>query len=231
MEPSLVGPVRLPVNVATSLADQLEEAIVTGGIVPGTPLLQLELAAEFGVSRVPVRDALAILEKRHLAVRVPRRGVVVRPVSRRSVTEVFAANRLIETELTRLAAARITDAELAELRRIIDVQRAASVGRDVSAARDADRAFHGVIWHAARQDVLEELMDAVWRRALQARAVGHRAEGWIDRSIARHERILGALTARDAERAVHHIVGASMSAEDEILARLDAVDAPALGAT
>jgi DNA-binding GntR family transcriptional regulator len=222
MEAAWPDTARLPVNVATSLADRLEEAIVTGGLAPGTPLLQLELAAEFGVSRVPVRDALAILERRHLAVRVPRRGVVVRPVTRRSVQEVYSVTRLMEGELTRLAAVRITDAQLDELRRIVGVQRAASAAQDIEAARDADRAFHGAIWRAADHEMLAELMDNVWRRAMQARAVAHRTAGWIERSIVRHELVLGALAAHDPERAVHHAAGAFIAAEDEILAHLDA---------
>src|SRR5690349_14068604 len=102
----------LPPNVATFVADRLEEQILDGKRAPGSPLLQLDLVAEFGVSRVPVRDALALLEQRHLAVRVPRKGVIVRPVTRQSVRDVFASRRLIEAEIARLAVGRVEEADL-----------------------------------------------------------------------------------------------------------------------
>ena len=113
-----------PPGVATHIADTLEEAILSGRLAPGTALLQLDLAAHFGVSRVPVRDALAILEQRQLAVRVPRRGVMVRPITPEGVRAVFAARRLLEAAVTRLAAERLTPADLAELERVLVAQRA-----------------------------------------------------------------------------------------------------------
>ncbi|HEX2035651.1 MAG TPA: GntR family transcriptional regulator [Chloroflexota bacterium] len=209
----------LPPNVATFVADRLEEEILDGRRAPGSPLLQLDLVAEFGVSRVPVRDALALLEQRHLAVRLPRKGVIVRPVTPRSVRAVFAARRLLEAEITRLAVHAITDGDLATLEAIVERQRAAG---DLRAVRAADRDFHATIWRACGNEVLEELVETVWRRALQARSVGHRTPGWSEKSLARHERIVQALRRRDAQAAVAAAVDAVDGAEAEILAQLGA---------
>jgi DNA-binding GntR family transcriptional regulator len=213
----------LPPSVAVFVADALEEQILNGQRVPGAPLHQLDLAAEFGVSRVPVRDALAVLEQRHLAVRVPRKGVIVRPISAESVRQVFAARRLLEAEITRLAAARITPEELDALEAVMGHQRTASAAHDLSALRSTDREFHAVIWRASGNEVLEELIRTVWLRALQARSVGHRVPGWGEKSIDRHVRIVDALRRRDAQDAIDASLGAVDAAEREILEQIAAV--------
>ena len=217
----------LPPNVATFVADRLEDQILDGRRAPGSPLLQLDLVEEFGVSRMPVRDALALLEQRHLAVRVPRKGVIVRPVSPRSVRALFAARRLLEREITRLAVEGITEDDVAALATIVDRQRAAGAAGDLKAVRAADRDFHATIWHACGNEVLEELVETVWRRALQARSVGHKTPGWSEKSLARHERIVHALWRRDAEAAIAAVRDAVDSAEAEILVQLASQGDPA----
>jgi len=61
-------------NVAQFIAQKLEEMILIGTLAPGQHLVQTDIATQFGVSRLPVRDALRILEKRELAVTKPRHG-------------------------------------------------------------------------------------------------------------------------------------------------------------
>jgi DNA-binding GntR family transcriptional regulator len=213
--------VQLPQSVALFVADQVEAQILGGQRPPGAPLHQLDLAAEFGVSRVPVRDALAVLEQRHLAVRVPRKGVIVRPVTAQGVRSIFAARRLLEAEITRLAAERIGPEELAKLDEVVAEQRAASRARDLAALRATDREFHAVLWRACGNDVLEELVRTVWLRALAARAVGHRVPGWGEKSIERHKRIVDGLKRRDTRAAVEAALGAVDAAEAEILVQLE----------
>ena len=216
---------QLPQSVALFVADQLEAQILGGQRAPGAPLHQLDLAAEFGVSRVPVRDALAVLQQRHLAVRVPRKGVIVRPVTADGVRSLFAARRLLEAEITRLAAERIAPDELAALDGILAGQRAASRAHDLAALRATDREFHSLIWRACGNDVLEELVRTVWLRALAARAVGHRVPGWGEKSIERHERIYDALKRRDSRAATDAALAAVDAAEAEILSQLEGVPA------
>jgi DNA-binding GntR family transcriptional regulator len=211
--------------VATFVADSLEQSILNGQIAPGTPLLQLDLAGAFGVSRVPVRDALAILEQRDLAVRVPRKGVIGRPITAQSVRDVSAVRRLLEAEAVRLAGPRLTLAALARLEETVDAQRRAVAANDQSAARHADHDFHSVIWQECGNEVLHDLLASVWRRALQARSYGQRSPGWGERFVARHERILAALRQGDAAHAVAAAMAAVDAAEAETLAQLPAPQA------
>jgi DNA-binding GntR family transcriptional regulator len=210
----------LPPTVAAFVADALEEDILAGRIAPGAPLHQLDLAAAFGVSRVPVREALHMLLERQLAVRVPRKGVIARPITVQGVRDVFAARRILDAEATRLATARMGPAEIASLEAIIERQRMAARAHDLAVSLATDRTFHATIWGACGNDVLAGLLAALWRMARQAHSVGWRAPDWPDRSIARHERIVAGLRAGDADEAVRRTLAAIDASERDILTRL-----------
>jgi DNA-binding GntR family transcriptional regulator len=151
---------------------------------------------------------------------MPRKGVIARPITLQSVRDVFAARRVLDSEATRLAAARIGPAEIAALERIIERQREAARTRDLTTALAADRSFHAAIWDACGNDVLVGLLAAVWRMARQAHSFGWRAPSWPDRSIARHEQIVAGLRTGNAEEAVRSTLAAIDASERDILARL-----------
>jgi DNA-binding GntR family transcriptional regulator len=75
-------------SLSTAIADRLAEMIHAGALKPGEHLVQTGLAERFGVSRVAVRDALAQLRQRGLAVNVPRKGTIVRPLSCKTVRDL-----------------------------------------------------------------------------------------------------------------------------------------------
>jgi DNA-binding GntR family transcriptional regulator len=212
----------LPPTVATFVADSLEEDILAGRIAPGTPLHQLDLAAAFGVSRVPVREALHMLTERQLAVRVPRKGVIARPITVQSVRDVFAARRVLEAEVTRLAAGKIGAVDVEQLEAIMERQRAAARAQDLSASLATDRAFHATIWRACGNDVLVELLSQVWRMTRQAHGVGWRVPSWSDRSISRHAHIVAALRTGNTGETVRSALAAIDAAEQEILIQVSA---------
>ncbi len=74
-------------NTAEVIAQSLKEMIYEAELKPGQPLIQERIAEMFQVSRVPVRDALQMLIRMGIAVNVPRRGVIVRPLSRTLLSE------------------------------------------------------------------------------------------------------------------------------------------------
>src|SRR5690554_3140508 len=83
-------------NVAQFIAGQLERMILDGTLAPGTRLIQTEIAEQYKVSRLPVRDAFRILEKKELVVALPRKGMEVRRVSAKEALELFELRWLLE---------------------------------------------------------------------------------------------------------------------------------------
>ena len=109
-------------NLSDVIADRLGELIQTGSLRPGEHLVQTVLAEKFGVSRVAVRDALQELKRRGLAVNGPMKGTIVRPVSYKTIYDLFAVRRVIESLAIREACANMTKEGLNQIGTIINEQ-------------------------------------------------------------------------------------------------------------
>jgi DNA-binding GntR family transcriptional regulator len=138
------SPAAEPREVRSSLAEStyasLREDILTGRRRPETLLLEHELAAQYGVSKTPIREALRLLAQEGWVVVLPRKGYLVRPLRFEDVREIFALRQMIEPVLVVEAAKRGTPEQFDELERHVDDQQ--SAGDDVEAALAAAAAFH-----------------------------------------------------------------------------------------
>lgn len=210
-------------NVSGTIAEALAELIFSGKLRPGERLVQSRLAEEFGVSRVPVRDALHLLERRSLVVTRPRRGVVVRPVSRRGMHEIFAVRRILEPPAMEEVVANVTEEDLARLEEIVDLQARALQQGDVESALKQDQRFHDSINSHISNSLLREMIQIVWTRNRQVRSVMRSSERGRDigyRSVARHRQLLAAMRDRDVDRARAVLLETIDAAEGEILGEL-----------
>src|SRR3954449_6690629 len=102
-------------RLADTLRNQLEQDIVTGALRPGARLDEQSLAARFGVSRTPIREALIQLATAGLVTLQPRRGAFVTSLSLKEIIERFEVMAALEGACGTLAARRITDEERREL--------------------------------------------------------------------------------------------------------------------
>lgn len=103
---------RVKMTIADATTEELRGMIISGELPDGTPLRQEALAEELGVSRIPVREALARLEAEGLAASSPHKGYVVTALSRDEILELFELRSLLEPELIRAAIPRMTKADL-----------------------------------------------------------------------------------------------------------------------
>ncbi|MCV3766700.1 GntR family transcriptional regulator [Rhizobium sp. TRM95796] len=101
-----------PRTAADDIADHLREEILSGRLPGGALIRQDELAARYGVSRMPARDALRRLENEALIEIHPTRGAVVAPFDPDAIREIYALRALLETEALSLACPRLTEADL-----------------------------------------------------------------------------------------------------------------------
>ncbi len=102
-------------TVSAAIAEQLRDAVLAGAYASGEQLRQDALATMFGVSRIPVREALLQLEAEGLVQIVPHKGAVVTGLSRAEVDDVFELRALLEVRLLRRSAERLTAEDFAEL--------------------------------------------------------------------------------------------------------------------
>ena len=227
---------RLYQGVAQAIIDGIESGQYPGGTrLPG----ERELAEQFGVSRVTIREAEIALEAQGYIVVKTGSGVYVRKERERtgptlpnvSAFELTTARSVIEAEAAALAAVNISDAEIAELGRLIDGMAAADAARSKD-GEDLDQQFHLTIARATGNAAVEHLVVQLWRmrselpqvREIYAgvcdanattRAVEHRA---IFEALQRHDSGAARTAMRDH---FHRLFETMLSArEDAVLAEL-----------
>jgi DNA-binding GntR family transcriptional regulator len=180
---------------------ELRRAIGSGELKPGEQVLQDALAERFGVSRVPLREALKILEGEGQVTYRPHRGYFVAELDLDDLREVYRIRDLLETEAITTAVAKITEAELASIEHALqDVERA-SADRDLVAMTEANRRFHFGLIEAAHMPRLSRLVRILWDATDVYRAVYYAEGGHRATVIGEHRAILDAVVAGDADRA------------------------------
>lgn len=144
---------------AHRIADGLRESILAGEIGPGQRVRQEMVAARYGASRVPVREALRILEAEGLVTLVANTGAWVSRLSLAECEELYQIRERIEPLLLRFSVPNLTGENVAELHRLAD---AMETGDDVEAFLRLDRDFHWLTYSAAETNVLGETVQRLW---------------------------------------------------------------------
>lgn len=170
----------------------------------GQPLVVDELAAQLGISRTPVREALLVLEQEGLVKCLPYKGTFVIDPSVEEVEQVYQVREVLEPFAARLAALRISDQELERLKITFDAVREAIEGGDFDPYFESDTQFHDLIVQNAGNQVLKEILenlsDRVYRIRVRAR---RRSSSHLVQSFEEHCLVLEALIKRDPSGAEH----------------------------
>lgn len=178
----------------------LRKAIHDGVLQPGQRLREVEIAKELGVSRTPVREALTRLESSGLAAHRPPRGLMVAQLDRQQVLELYAVRENLEGLAARLSSRHASWAETSTLRELLR-QEEELVDGDPSVLADLNRKFHAVIYDAAHNRYLLDILRSI--RGTQALLEGT-SLAIPDRSHSAHQEhleIVDAIDDRDPVRA------------------------------
>ena len=183
---------------------RIQAAIVRGEIAPGSKISEPELARAYGISRGPLREAIRRLEGQRLLVRVPHAGARVVSLSPVELLELYEIRESLEGMACRLAAERMTEAQIDELRRVLDTHErdeAFQAGRGYY-QQEGDFDFHYRIIQGSGNRTLSnllcnELYQLVRMYRIQFSATPNRPR----QAFAEHHRILDAIADRDGELA------------------------------
>ncbi|TCT04324.1 GntR family transcriptional regulator [Aquabacter spiritensis] len=179
------------------LVAHLRAMIVDGVLPPGTRVPERELCAKFEVSRTPLREALKVLAAEgHIAL-LPNKGARVTRLTTRDVEELFQVSGGLEALGGELACARITDAEIAEIRALHAEMAQEHARRALPAYYALNRRIHEAIMQASGNKVLQGLYEQVSARIRRARFVAAMPFDRWDQAMDEHEGILNALVRRD----------------------------------
>jgi DNA-binding GntR family transcriptional regulator len=202
-----------------SLVDALRERVLTGRYAPGSRLVQEDLAETFGVSRIPLREALRRLEGEGLVVISPNRGAIVRPLAPKDVVDLYDLRLALETLALRRAAERFADLRETTKSLHAEADRAIAA-RAMPAIFRLDRDFHAALAAASDNPHLVAALGGQWSQIMRVmhayfQVRNYPADVWAD-----HEAIADAVAHGDADGAVARLTAHLSESRDAILAHL-----------
>jgi DNA-binding GntR family transcriptional regulator len=206
LEPSLAPPARTS-SLALRIADALTDAIAAGAIEPGERLVETDIAARMGVSRVPLREALKLLEAQGIVEVLPHRGARVVPFDDIRVDRVCEARVALERLALRTAvpAFQADPTLLATLDRLIDAMLLAARRQAWLEVSKIDLAFHRKVVEASGNDIVVKLWEALARHVLIVFGREVRSERARPRLVEQHTRLRDLLAAGDLTRLLQEI--------------------------
>ena len=213
--------------------EEVRAAIVENRYPPGHRLVEQRLAAELGLSRTPVREALRLLEAEGLVVSERNRGAMVRPLSSTEVEDLYGLRIRLESYAVELATDRSTETELGAIVEAADAFGAAARSADVDSVdgtrrlHEANLVFHDRILEAARHRRLTTMLARTVDIPLVFKAFQSFGAAEIERSDTFHHLIVEAMCRRDADRAAGLMAEHIAQGRDTVL---DAIATDAAGA-
>jgi DNA-binding GntR family transcriptional regulator len=210
-------------TLADTATHRLAQSIVTGELAQGQKLNEAELAERFGMGRGPLREALRHLEGMRLVTRIPNAGVRVVVLDRKTLSDLYAVREALEGMACRIAATRMSDDEIGQLRKLLDLHEAQirKQGGKVYAQKEGDLDFHYQIVRGSRNQMLMDLLGSEQYQLL--RMCRYRTSRNAERTgpaLQQHRQIVDALAQRDGELAEmlmrRHIQGAWQSISEMI---------------
>ena len=183
--------------------DSLQNAIELGHYAPGQSLRQFQLVKDLGVGSTPVREAVLELLARGILVQESHRSVRVAELDLERLRNIYRVRALLETEAARLGTAKIAGAAIEEMRALLRQMIAAKRKGDLETANRADRDFRALLYAAAENPILVDLIQQTWN--LFPGSVLWNIPGRVAQSIKEHQVILDAVVRRDPTAAAYSI--------------------------
>jgi len=200
--------------IAKKIAQELERLIIEGVHHAAVPLHQADLAAEFGVSHIPVREALAMLAEKGLVQIIPNRGAMVVPLSAGQCMELSEMRAALEVIALRKSVPRLSDSNLVAARLALNQGRRAP---SLALRAQCNWDFHRALYTGGEQPFLMNQLETLWRHADRYLMFAWTHAQYEARSDDEHESILKACSAHDVRLACQltrqHIQAAALSVE------------------
>ena len=185
------------------VAASLREAILGGYFDPGEKLDQSSIAAEFEVSRTPVREAVKILEAEGLVDSRRHRGAYVATVSPEDIRNVYEVRAVLESEIVAQVTPFIPGRILGDLEHLLAESQAQLEAGDVSKQGSLDCQFHNTLLQFGQNELMKGLLDGIANRIRIVRqfALSHQSRSHVVESLTEHRDILRAVRQGDSGEA------------------------------
>jgi DNA-binding GntR family transcriptional regulator len=181
---------------------EIRRRILDNHYAPGHQVLEQELAADLGMSRTPVREALVRLQNERFVQLIPRHGMRVVPLSIQELREVYEVLTSLElTAIDRLARLDLEEEALATIEKTVDEMDHAVRKKDVDAWAKADERFHRILVTLCGNQRLAAMVEMLWEQGHRARMTTVRLRASLEQSNREHRALLDAIRQRDWRQA------------------------------
>ena len=181
--------------------EELKMQILKGSIIPGTRMMEVELAEEMGVSRTPIREAIRKLEKEGLVTIEPRRGAYASMISTEDMVEILEVRQDLEGLAAYFAADRMTEEQMKELRKESDSYNDAVKRGNMEDMIRHDTRFHHIIVESCRNKILVQMIEQLQELVLRFRYIYYDNFRRAENMPEEHEAILTAIAEGNADKA------------------------------
>lgn len=183
--------------------EELKMQILTGKIVPGTRMMEVELADDMGVSRTPIREAIRKLEKEGLVTIEPRRGAYASQISTKDMVDILEVRQDMEGLAAFFAASRMSEEQMSELKKASEAYNKAVLNGNTVDMIAYDTKFHRIIVESCNNKILVQMIEQLQELVLRFRYIYYddfrRAENMPDE----HKMIFDAIYEGRAKDARH----------------------------
>ncbi len=230
VSPGLHDPPTPEYLTKTALAVQaLRGLILRGEIAPDAPLTVGRIAQMLRMSPTPVREAIRTLQAEGLLRHEPHHSVSVNRYSAQDIRDLYQMRAELESQATRIATPRLTDATLAQLATLNDRMRERATAGDIDTLNRLNGEWHLLIYGAADNRILLDVVQHLWKKFVWD--INWILPGRSLRSIEEHDAVLEALRARDPDLAVERMRAHLQYGEEYAVAYVEGQAARATGAT
>lgn len=184
------------------VCQQLRQDILAGVFSWGGRLKIADLVRRYGVSQMPIREALQKLQGEGLITSQPNCGASVRRVDEKFIADIYDLRGAIDALLIRRAVAHVSEADLRALEIILQTHDQAERRGELAASLEYNKQFHRVIYRMADNPDATETIERYWDLIDALRRQYGFSPGFMSRVIAGHRRVLEAIARRDADAAV-----------------------------
>jgi len=185
-----------------SVCQRLRQDILAGVFPWGGRLKIAELVRRYGVSQMPIREALQKLQGEGLVTSRPNRGACVRKVDEKFIADIYDLRGAIASMLLRRAIARATEVDVQALRLILETHRQAEHRGEFAATLEYNKQFHRVIYRMADNPDATEVIERYWDLIDALRRQFGFSAGFMATIIDDHQQVLEAIARRDVEAAI-----------------------------
>ncbi|MCK4259353.1 MAG: GntR family transcriptional regulator [Halanaerobiales bacterium] len=192
-------------SLTSIIFDKIRDDILIGKYKNGQKIVETKLAAELGVSRTPVREALKQLDLDGLVDNIPNRGVVVKGISHQDIDDIYTIRVVMEGIAVKWAVERMEEKEIEFLKEILDLMEFYTFKKDIEKVVELNTKFHEAIYSATKSRYIEHVLKDFQYFMKKTRYKSLSVPGRMEEALEEHRKILQAFINRDIDEAIKTI--------------------------